>query len=377
MAALYVVIFMAVIGALIGGVTNTIAIKMLFRPYEAKYIFGKKLPFTPGVIPMRRDEASTKLGKIVTEHLLTPEVFVEKINSDESQKFFELFLDKQIETLEKEQTTIRYVLERISPGLSEKIVNYLNLEINEKINEYSFKLMDREIESLIPSEAKRTLDHEVENLHETINSRVILYLSSEKGAEDIRTMVDDFIENRGKLEKAIKYVISKESLTIRIQNELINLLSHEDMKQIEQEFIVTEYHKFISKKISSYISDEDRSRVTQSIVDEVRNKFNIDGIFDYPIVEFSPQLFKSFKTTGKHTLRKNVTKYLGKNMPKIIEKLKLAEVIKNQIDSFELDKLESLVMEVANKEFKMIMFLGYFLGGLIGIIQGLIVVFLN
>lgn len=377
MSAVYIVIFMAVIGALIGGVTNTIAIKMLFRPYHAKYIFGKKLPFTPGVIPMRRDEASTKLGHIVTEHLLTPEVFVQKLNSTESQKFLKNFIDRQIETLEEEKTTIRYILERISPGLSEKIIYYLNSEIEQKMNEYSFKLMDRQIESLIPEEAKRTLDNEVGKIHETINNRVILYLSSEKGFEDVYKMVNDFIENRGRLEKTIKYVISKDALTERIQNELISLLSNSDMKQIEREFIETEYYKFIGQKIEDYISEEDRARVTEAVIEETKTKLNISYIFDYPIVDFSPKLFDTFKTKGKHKLRHNVTEYLGKNMPKIIEKLQLAEVIKKQIDSFELDKLEDLVMDVANKEFKMIMFLGYFLGGLIGIIQGLIVVFLN
>lgn len=39
------------IGALIGGVTNLLAIRMLFRPYDAKY-FGKwRIPFTPCLIP--------------------------------------------------------------------------------------------------------------------------------------------------------------------------------------------------------------------------------------------------------------------------------------------------------------------------------------
>ena len=38
------VIIMAITGALIGGLTNTIAIKMLFKPYHAKYLFGKRLP---------------------------------------------------------------------------------------------------------------------------------------------------------------------------------------------------------------------------------------------------------------------------------------------------------------------------------------------
>lgn len=45
-----------VLGAVIGSVTNYIAIKMMFRPYTEKYIFGKKLPFTPGIIPARRKD---------------------------------------------------------------------------------------------------------------------------------------------------------------------------------------------------------------------------------------------------------------------------------------------------------------------------------
>ena len=62
-------------------------------------------------------------------------------------------------------------------------------------------------------------------------------------------------------------------------------------------------------------------------------------------------------------------------MTKIINKLQLADVIKKQIDSFELSKLESLVMDVANKEFKMIMLLGYLLGGIVGVFQGIFVLF--
>lgn len=51
MQAILVVLFMIVIGAVIGGVTNMIAVKMLFHPFKAYYIFGKRVPFTPGLIP--------------------------------------------------------------------------------------------------------------------------------------------------------------------------------------------------------------------------------------------------------------------------------------------------------------------------------------
>src|SRR5699024_4933951 len=117
------ILFMAVIGSFIGGMTNMLAIRMLFKPYEAKYLFGWQLPFTPGVIPRRRDEASGKLGEIISGHLLTPEVFIQKLKSDETQKFILFFIEKQIDTIEREKLSIRYFLERLSEGLSQKIVD--------------------------------------------------------------------------------------------------------------------------------------------------------------------------------------------------------------------------------------------------------------
>ncbi len=59
------------IGAFIGYLTNKIAIKMLFRPLEPWYIFGLRVPMTPGVIPAKRHELAENIGVMVGEHLLT------------------------------------------------------------------------------------------------------------------------------------------------------------------------------------------------------------------------------------------------------------------------------------------------------------------
>lgn len=53
------------LGAVIGYITNYIAIKMLFRPLEPKYLFGHQLPFTPGIIPRRKAQFAEALGKAV------------------------------------------------------------------------------------------------------------------------------------------------------------------------------------------------------------------------------------------------------------------------------------------------------------------------
>ncbi|WP_053228168.1 DUF445 family protein [Spirochaeta cellobiosiphila] len=62
------------LGAIIGYVTNALAIKMLFRPFTKKKIFGIPLPFTPGIIPRQRESLARNIGKMVSEKLLTEEV---------------------------------------------------------------------------------------------------------------------------------------------------------------------------------------------------------------------------------------------------------------------------------------------------------------
>ncbi len=61
------------LGALIGYVTNYIAIRMLFRPLRAWRLLGVRLPLTPGIIPAKRGELARKMGEMVGDHLLTAE----------------------------------------------------------------------------------------------------------------------------------------------------------------------------------------------------------------------------------------------------------------------------------------------------------------
>ncbi len=60
------------IGAAIGYLTNTIAIRMLFRPLRPWRILGLRVPLTPGVIPSRRAQLADNIGTMVGSHLLTP-----------------------------------------------------------------------------------------------------------------------------------------------------------------------------------------------------------------------------------------------------------------------------------------------------------------
>ncbi|MDR3276106.1 MAG: DUF445 family protein [Treponema sp.] len=66
-------------GAIIGYVTNAVAIKMLFRPLKEVRVFGIRLPFTPGILPRQRHKLADNIGRMVERELLTPEILRERL----------------------------------------------------------------------------------------------------------------------------------------------------------------------------------------------------------------------------------------------------------------------------------------------------------
>lgn len=70
------------IGALIGYLTNWLAVKMLFRPRKALYIGKLHVPFTPGVIPRRKPALAKAFGKMVSEGLVRREDLKESLCSE-------------------------------------------------------------------------------------------------------------------------------------------------------------------------------------------------------------------------------------------------------------------------------------------------------
>lgn len=69
-----------VVGALIGYVTNAVAIKMLFRPLKAVFVWRIRLPFTPGILPRQRHKLADSIGTMVERELFTPEIIKARLH---------------------------------------------------------------------------------------------------------------------------------------------------------------------------------------------------------------------------------------------------------------------------------------------------------
>ncbi|WP_372724022.1 DUF445 domain-containing protein [Immundisolibacter sp.] len=79
------------VGAVIGGVTNDVAIRMLFRPYTPWRIAGVQLPLTPGLIPRERHHIALAIADTFTAHVL------------DGDQVVDLFLTEQLRAALKEK----------------------------------------------------------------------------------------------------------------------------------------------------------------------------------------------------------------------------------------------------------------------------------
>jgi uncharacterized membrane protein YheB (UPF0754 family) len=128
-----------VAGAVIGFVTNVVAIKMLFRPLKEIRFFGFKLPFTPGILPRHRHMLAQNIGSMVERELLTPEILrlrfarediraqIKKAISSFTGKIFEktpgLLLEGREDILTQK---ISNALETLYPSVTRNFIDFLN-----------------------------------------------------------------------------------------------------------------------------------------------------------------------------------------------------------------------------------------------------------
>jgi uncharacterized membrane-anchored protein YjiN (DUF445 family) len=98
-------------GALAGGVTNTVAVWMLFHPYRPVRIAGLRVPFLHGAIPKNQDRLAAAVGRTVGDRLLTEEDLGHILGSPEFRAAFDerlgAFLDQ---LLEQERGPLRELL---------------------------------------------------------------------------------------------------------------------------------------------------------------------------------------------------------------------------------------------------------------------------
>ena len=94
------------VGAVIGYVTNWIAIRMLFRPLYERKLLGMPVPFTPGVIPRGKTRLAIGIGDAVGGLLLTEEKVVQHLLRPDSEEKVRHYLDNRLAEMRERDATV-------------------------------------------------------------------------------------------------------------------------------------------------------------------------------------------------------------------------------------------------------------------------------
>ena len=104
-------------------------------------------------------------------------------------------------------------------------------------------------------------------------------------------------------------------------------------------------------------------------------QFNLQDKIRKPINELAPQFIQYLENELSNKLTNIIIHQLSSNLTTIMHKINLRQLVEDQINTFDLDYIEKIIIDIANKELKLIMSLGFILGGIIGIFQGIVAIF--
>ncbi|WP_223553792.1 DUF445 domain-containing protein [Lysinibacillus sphaericus] len=376
---LVTLLFMAVIGAAIGGVTNHLAIKMLFRPHEAIYIKNWRVPFTPGLIPKRRDELAKQLGLTVVNYLLTPETFRKKFFSKDIQDKVEQFVQTKVEeTIFTNDKTIQDWLTLAGfSNMPATIEQKVEAIVEGQFESVKNTLSTKSIRTLLSADIQNAIDAKIPVAVGHILEKGEDYFLSPEGEMTIKAMIDDFLSSKGSLGGMINMFLGdSSSLVAKVQRELVKFMQAPGTSALLTKIFTQEWEKLKERPAMDFMQDIHFEPILSKLQTYVKEQLAVEERLNHPISHYWPEGNSWMKETIiPQVIEKAFVKAEDK-LEDVLERLNLQEVVREQVDSFPVSKLEELVLGISKREFKMITVLGAVLGGLIGIVQGLIVYFI-
>ena len=256
------IIMTLVISGLIGYFTNFIAVKMLFRPRTEKHIFGKRIPFTPGIIPKNKPRLAKALGNAVGEQLLTGEDLKQALASDKTAS-------AAAERLTKGIFSEQPIGERLEAALGDSAPAARQLAAEKLTATVVGRIKQADISGIVISEGSAAIKEKVEGsmLAMFVNDDLIAQL-----AAPLADKIDTYIDTNA--EPAIARSVNEEldRLLAMSPAELLNSTG------VSQERVTAAAAELIRRAAESSLDDILKSVDIPAIVEERVNAMSVEQV---------------------------------------------------------------------------------------------------
>ena len=314
------------LGGVIGYITNDIAIRMLFRPHTAKYIFGIHIPFTPGIIPKEKGRIAEAVGGVISENLMNKEVLEKYLLSEDMVGKVRSAVKEFIATQQRNDETVVQFLRHY---LSKEEIDTFAQNINQSITKQTYeKLADSSVGEKV---AHIAIDHVAQKL--TIG-----------GAQELLSGIGGALGGLGGMAAGLfgGNIVAKFLGMLRDPAEHflaknINTMLRDNGEEIVSNMIGGEVDNFLSKSVSNLLEGHEE-QLAQAVN-------TIESIYRILITE---------------------------HLPKILQSIDISKIVRERINEMDVNETEKLIFQVMDKELKAIVWLGALLGLVMGSVNILI-----
>lgn len=301
------------IGGVIGYITNDIAIRMLFRPHKVKYLFGFRIPFTPGIIPKEKGRIANAIAGAISENLMSIEVLEKNLLSEEMLQKIEKLLNDFVATQKSNSESVKeFLLHYLTDEELQNIKNNIERELSNQIS----------------------VSLENINIGETVSEIVVNHVASK---------------------------LRIEGLNLDIPKVLKSLVGNSLWGEIAS-IIETPAKKYLTKNINQMLVENGPGIINKTIHSEIEIFLSI------PIKDLLSGREEQINQTLNFIMNAYKT-IISEHLPKILETIDISSIIESKINEMDVKETESLIFKIMNKELKAIVWLGALLGLLMGCIN--------
>ncbi len=411
------------IGAFIGYFTNYVAIKMLFLPRKPYYIFGFKVPFTPGLIPKKRDELVDKIAEVVANRVINKKDIVRYIYKKKNRQFLydfaqrtlNSFLSRKVSSLNLNKKRIQNHIEAFLDANLDSIIREKLKNVQLDIDYFVFNALssidtDIRLSDILPKETEKA----IEKLSFRLATEALNRLSETVDTPEVRTLI------RKKLIEAIeRYATESNTITatflsfiaplVEDNERIINTIVLEVQSLLKDEVIRTKTAQNVQKAIDNQILNRKLEEIVLSLnlgsLNDVKRKIADEVARLAERINLKERIIdNAIKSVDKHSLATQLTEILFNflethTFADIVEKLKpellsklpsmavnsllyvikkesemifsfdIAQLARQKLQKLDIAEIEDVVLNISKDQFTHINIFGGILGFLIGIIE--------
>ncbi|MFI2856645.1 DUF445 domain-containing protein [Paenibacillus sp. JSM ZJ436] len=383
-SGLFILINMCV-AAFVGGITNHFAIKMLFHPRNEVKIFGRRLPFTPGLIPKRKQDIAKSLGEVVSQYLVTSEGLQEMLQKPAFRQKAVDTLSAKLNSLAESEDSVKDVLlgiwsEEEWEALKGKALQSARSAVSRSAVSMwaAYGLEEKPLKELVPGWSEDKRRQWSEQAAEMMLKELGDTLLSAEGQRMLREMTHSMVDKAGGfLGTMAALFVDEDKLVQKLTPTLIGQLEGGRVHRTVADIIAAKLEQYGEMPLGALVQSLAGEPALELLLQKLEQVLPWEEWMARGEQVTIAEIVRPRLAALQEALPQWVDKGLGmasSAVPALVKSIRLPELVQEQVERFPVERLEQVILSVSGKEFRAITWLGVALGALIGLVQSSITI---